>query len=173
MASGCYLCDTGHDKISDKNAGKVLGVCENCSILACEAHAQRDPNHPRWICVLCDTSLLTAAGITTSNGSSLNSVLTVLISSAILKDGSRYKTLEQFLEDRPNYSWILNQIDEVLVLARKRFTTDITEPFWFGLSEQGQKLIAAAIIIAERFELSEYDLVETLRILLHDWRSRE
>lgn len=172
MAASCYLCNRGYPTIPGILPGEAIGVCENCSIMACEAHAQRDPNYPRWICVLCDTSLLTAAGISASGGASLSTTLTVLVSNAMLKDGSRYERLEQFLEERPNYSWVSAQLNETLEKAPSQFTTNATKPFWFGLSQEGKRFIAAAIIIVESLNLSEDELVEALRILMHAWRSR-
>lgn len=172
MSATCYLCDGGCSVIPRTKAGDALGTCQSCSILACSAHAQRDSSYPRWVCCLCDASLLVASGISASGGASLRSALTVLVSSAMLREGARYETLAAFLEHRPAYSWLADDVDGVVEAARGRFTTIDTEPFWFGLSPEGQRFMAAAILLVERLDLSEDDLIEALRVLIQVWRSR-
>lgn len=173
MSATCYLCDHLCAAIQGKTPGDALGSCQNCSILACDAHAQRDSSYPRWICALCDDELLTAAGISASGGPSLGSKLTTLVSSAMLSEGARYTSLEEFLVDRPAYAWLSDKVPEIRQAAPARFTTQDTEFFWFNLSEEGQRFIAAAIGLAERLEVSEDDVVEALRVLIHVWRLHE
>jgi hypothetical protein len=66
--------------------------------------------------------------------------------------------------------WIRDRIKKVLAEARRKFTTDATEPFWFGLTEEGRALMAAAIVIIVEHEIPEDELMELLRVLMADWR---
>ena len=137
------------------------------------SHAQRDPHSPRWICVLCDPTLLTGAGIATSENLANESILASLISSAIVQEGARYRSVEVFLEQRPAYREVVRNVEGVVRSASRTFTTNETEPFWFGLSREGKCLVATAIILVQNLRIPEHTLVETLRILMRVWRSRQ
>lgn len=174
MSTGCYACQSGAKTISGSSGTDVLGSCKICCILTCSGHAQRDSFYPRWICVLCDPTLLTAAGIAASANLSNESILASLISSAIVQEGARYSSVEVFLEQRPAYRALVSsaELERVVNVAPRIFTTNETEPFWFGLSIEGKRLVAAAIILVQNLEIPEHTLVEALRILIHVWRSR-
>ena len=174
MPTGCFICNSGTSRlIPGLLAGYVLGSCQKCSILACSGHAQRDPNHPRWICVLCDPTLLTAAGIAASRSVFDGSVLTSLISPALVQEGANYPSVEVFIQRRPAYIQIrlMERLAYVLELAPQRFSSMETEKFWFGLSDQGKRLVGAAIVLVQSLEISEDSLLEALRVLIHTWRS--
>ena len=170
MSSSCYLCYAAVGAIPGRQPGDALGTCQNCSVLACSAHAQRDPNYPRWICVLCDTSLLTAAGIASSDMAAPQVQSGLLIPPRLYEESTRYRSLEDFLRDRPEYDWVRIAVAGVVEQAPARFTTDLTESFWFTRSREGQRFIAAAIAIAQRLEIPEDELIEALRILVREWR---
>ena len=173
MPTECYACHSGTGIIPGTSATNVLGSCKICCILTCSRHAQRDPHYPRWICVLCDPTLLTGAAIATSENLANESILASLISSAIVQEGARYRSVEVFLEQRPAYREVVTDVEGVVESAPRIFTTNETEPFWFGLSREGQRLVAAAIILVQNLKIPEHALVEALRILMRVWRSRQ
>lgn len=176
MNASCYLCDKGCAAIPNHRAtGDALGVCQNCSILACDGHAQRDPNSPRFICVLCETALLTAAGVSKSDlipSSDRDSISKRWrLSNALREQGARYDNLEDFTENRPEYAWILNSVDQVCERAERRFIANLSETFWALLSHEGRRFVAAAIVLVEEVKIPAEELVEILKILVLDWRS--
>ena len=174
MPTGCFICNSGTSRlIPGLLAGYVLGSCQKCSILACSGHAQRDPNHPRWICVLCDPTLLTAAGIAASRHVADVSFLTSLISPALVQEGADYPSLEVFIQRRPAYMRIrlTERLAYVLDLAPQQFSSMETEEIWYGLSDEGKRLVGAAIALVQILKISEDNLIEALRILIHTWRS--
>jgi hypothetical protein len=171
MAGKCYFCETGHPTIAVVATGAALGTCGSCSVLACSAHAARDPNYPRWVCVICDTSLLAASAVGISPKATTGLTIGHLVSSAILRGRGLYRSVDDFLAARPDMIWVRDQIRGVLGEAPRRFTTNATEPFWFGLTEEGRALLAAAIVIILKYEIREDELMELLRVLMKDWRS--
>lgn len=172
MPGSCYLCDVGYQRIPGAATGDSLGTCKSCSVLACSAHAVRDANYPRWVCVICDANSLTASAIAVSGGPSLGNTLSVLVSSGMLTEDRTFDSLESFLIAQPQMAWVRNQLGIVLDEAPRRFTTNATEPFWFGLTDEGRRLIAAAIAIVERLRLPPTEMVEALRILIETWHRR-
>ena len=170
MPTSCYCCHAGHKKIPNTILGDVLGSCENCSILACAAHAQRDASYPRWICVLCDTSLLAAASL--AHQSRPITLAHAFVSPWVFQQALHYHTLDDFLQRRPKHAWLKNAVLETVGAASERFRTPQTESLWFGLSEEGQRLMGAALTIILKLRIQRADIVLPLGVLLDAWQGR-
>ncbi|MBW4332260.1 hypothetical protein KY084_15740 [Stakelama sp. CBK3Z-3] len=141
--------------------------------MSCKGHGHRDSNYPRWICGICDPAILAAAAVIQSGGPSIQNAVTALVSSAVLREAARYRTLEEFVEANPEYAWLLDAVNAFLEEAPRRFNTDDTEPFWYRLTPEGKRLIAAAVILAETLKLDPDDLIELLRVLVITWRQMQ
>jgi len=158
MASSCYLCEVLHQTIPGQNITDALGVCSVCSILCCHAHAQRDPNYPRWICVLCDTNLLTMSALHNRNA-------TLRMTDTFQLE--IFESIEEFLRKRPNYKRnepkiTLQGVEDELLLLKSAFRSDVTEPLWYSLSIKEKKLLMAAILIVKKYKLQKDDLHRVL-----------
>ena len=170
MGASCYCCNSGHNQIPGTHPGDSLGACENCSILSCAAHGHRDGSYPRWICVVCDSSLLAGASLHHHDNGQVAQYLSI----PIVRQGQRYETLSDFLRYRPKYvqqeNWLQREAGDILTQAPVRFTTQITEPFWVGFEENGKQLMAAAIGLAMRIGLQAGDVIEPLGAFVLRWR---
>lgn len=170
MAASCYLCDVRAASISGRAAGDALGTCRLCHVLACTAHAVRDPNYPRWICVLCDSTLLTAAAGLHSTSSSVTTVAS-LVSSALTREAARYPTLTDFLTQRPDMAWVGEAVPELLDRIPQRLRPgSAVAQLWSNLDAEGQRLFAAAFAIAIRLDVAPAFFIEPLRMLIEGWR---
>lgn len=149
--------------IHGQPSGNPLGTCQKCHVLACAGHAARDPNYPRWICVVCDVSLLARSAVATAGAASL---LIQLFSSALLAEEAVYPTLEAFLEARPDFRWVLDYVGQIHIEADQRFQTGGTARLWTTLTPEGRRMIAAAIAIARRLEIDPRELAEGLRVFV-------
>ncbi len=171
MAASCYLCANGVcNAIAGVSARDPLGACQNCSIFACSGHAHFDSSYPRWICVSCDTAHLTGAGIASSGIEIRELPLASHIPSTLIDQGSRFGSVDVFLELRPSYVNLMAGWESVYEVASDRFTDPRTCEFWHGLSEDGRKLLAAAIHIVNRLDIPVNQLIKTLRELILMWR---
>lgn len=163
MPAKCYHCQTGTQPIPGQNKGDPLGVCLKCHVMACRGHAVRDPNYPRWICVVCDTTLLAASAVRAGGSTS---VLAQLMSSALLRDEGLFPNLNAFIEARPEMQWVLEYVEETLQEGDIHFQQGATATMWRSLTPEAQRMIAAAIVIVRRLRIDTWELVEGLRILL-------
>ncbi len=165
MAAQCYLCKAGTQPIPGQNTGDPLGVCLKCHVTACRGHAARDPNHPRWVCVVCDTTLLAASAVRAGGSTS---VLAQLISSALLRDEGLFPDLNAFLEARPEMRWVVDDVERTLREGDQHFRQGATAMMWRSLTLEARRMIAAAIVIVRRLRINTWELVEGLRILLEE-----
>ena len=171
MAASCYLCANGVCKAIG-GVGNVdpLGACQNCSIFACSGHAHFDSGYPRWICVSCDTTLLTGAGIAISGAAMKDLALTLHFPETMIEQGSRYRSVNEFLQLRPSYGQLMAGWQCVFEIAWDRLRNEQSCEFWDCLSDDGKKLVAAAIHIVNRLNIPDNQLVEMLRCLIRVWR---
>lgn len=161
----CYHCRNGTHTIPGQFAGAPEGICLKCHVAACRGHAGRDPNYPRWVCVICDSTLLTASAIQASGSTT---ILTQLVSSAILRDKGLYQNLEAFIEARPDMRWILVDAEKTLYLIERHIGNRASVAIWEPLTQEGRLMIAAAIALVRRLKIEPQELVEVLRIFIED-----
>jgi len=163
MATSCYLCHTGHQEISNVTPGDVLGICQNCSIAACDAHAHRNPHSPCWVCVICDKSVLGIAGALTADNSHF---LLSRISEKTIEQARKFSTIQEFIRLRPEYKWIDDFLGQKYEFCQENFRTGKTEPLWYGFSENGRNLIVGALLIIEKYGIHYSDVITFLRPLV-------
>ena len=174
MSASCYLCQQSHQAIPGQTPGDALGTCGICSILICAAHGHRDPHLPRYTCVICDSSVLAASAVLTSDTDthSANFAVVQLMSAALLTEASAFTTLDQFTQGREDFRWIYDALDDILSRAPEAFTSEFSSRFWNSLSSDGSYLLAAAIAIILRYRVRTEDLVLILQIIMREWRDR-
>jgi len=165
VAARCYFCQTGTQLIPGHNRGDPLGVCLKCHVMACRGHAARDRNYPRWVCVVCDTSLLTASAVRAGGATS---VLSQLISSALLRGEGLFPNLNAFLDAQPEMRWVLEDVERTLLEGDHRFRQNATAGMWQSLTPDARRMVAAAIVIVRRLRINKWELVEGLRVLLEE-----
>lgn len=165
MAAQCYHCQTGTQPIPGQKTGDPLGVCLKCHVTACRGHAARDPNYPRWVCVVCDTSLLAASAVGAGGSTS---VLAQLISSALLRDEGLFPNLNAFLNARPEMRWVLEDVERTVQEGDSHFRQGAIATMWQSLTPEARRMIAAAIVIVRRLRINTWELVEGLRILIEE-----
>ena len=170
MSVECYLCELGVDLVPDKSSGKIVGVCKKCHVMACDAHAVRDGNFPRWICGICDTSILAVSAVLSEDGIALKNPLIALVSSAAAQEGADYQTLEAFIGDRNNLVWLKNRVNYVINVIENRFNPAAREAF-HSLTSEGQRMMAAAIQLASDSSIPDGELMEVLRRFVVEWRA--
>jgi hypothetical protein len=133
--------------------------------MACRGHAGRDPNYPRWICVVCDITLLAASA---ARGAGTTSVLAQLFASGLLRDEGLFRNLNEFLEAQPEMQWVLEDVEGTLREGERHLWQSTSAVIWQSLTPDGRRMIAAAIVIARRLRIEPWELVEGLRILLEE-----
>ena len=106
MGASCYLCETGiTERIPNTDAGDAVGVCKVCSVLACLGHGFRDENYPRWICVICDASLLTVAAVQQSRDSATRDGLLQGVSDELKEAAKSVRSSDGRPPQRNETSW--------------------------------------------------------------------
>jgi hypothetical protein len=165
VAADCFHCNVGSGTIPGTTKGAALGCCRICHVLACQAHGSRDPTYPRWICVACDSSLLAASGAAVSQ----NIADAALLSSRLLRERDFYRTLDAFLLAHPEFESFRTEVPIVQTTANQRLREGPAGRLWKSLSIEGKRLLAAAILIADRLQLRHGDIVEGLRLMLEEY----
>lgn len=165
MAAKCYHCNVGSGTIPGTTRGEAVGCCQICHILACPAHAVRDATYPRWICVSCDTSLLAASAAAASTAARLAD----LLSSILFNERDFYRTLDEFVNRRPQLEWLRADVTAIIAAADQRLRVGEAGRLWKPMSPEGKRLLAAAMLMAQRLELRSGDLVEGLRVVLEGY----
>ena len=105
MTASCYLCAIGNKTIPNTDGGDAVGVCKLCNVLACQGHAVRDANYPRWICVLCDLTLLTVAAVLQSGDESAQRAVLSDVSEEMIRAARSIRSARQYFRNRPRDSW--------------------------------------------------------------------
>lgn len=120
--------------------------------------------------MLCDVSILTAAAAGHSTDA-LATTVASLVSSALARDAARYKTLDDFVRQRPDMAWVTDAVPELLeAMPRRLRPGSAAAILWTNLDADGQRLFAAAFAIAVRIDVPPAFLIEPLRILIEGWR---
>ena len=159
MTASCYLCAIGSKTIPYCEAGDAVGVCKVCSVLACQGHAVRDANYPRWICVLCDVTLLaTAAVLQSGDEDALRDVSRELIDLA-----RPIRSARQYFEGRgDSWSWVAEAAREYRDLPASALEGESAR-VWRRLTADGQELMRCAMAIADRLEVRDSETLGFLR----------
>jgi len=165
MSASCYLCATGHSAtIPNTAAGDAVGVCQVCGVLACQGHGIRDANYPRWICVICDPSLLAVAALLQSDSKSAQQALTG-VPEALIPAARTIRSAREYFDARSNDSWWW-VVDDARSIAEALPMDDRTlGPLLSSLSPDGRLLLSCALAIADRLKLEDEELIPLLRQL--------
>jgi hypothetical protein len=164
MAATCYLCAIGHKTIPNTQAGEAVGVCKVCSVLACRGHGVRDANYPRWICVLCDLTVLTVAAVLQSGDEGAQQAALRDVSEEVIRTARSIRSARQYFEGRPmdSWSWIADAAGEYRQLPLSALD-GATSRMWRGLTGDGQEMMRCALAIVDRLEVPDAELIEILR----------
>ena len=159
MAASCYLCAIGNKTIPHTEAGDALGVCKLCGVLACQGHAVRDASYPRWICVLCDITLLaTAAVLQSGDQDALRD-----ISEELIELARPIRSARQYFEGRgDSWWWVAEAAREYRDLPASALEGESAR-VWQRLSGDGQELMRCAMAIADRLEVRDSETLGILR----------
>ena len=96
-------------------------------------------------------------------------VTDLIVSLRVFEQVIRYRTLGDFLRVRPKYIWLAEAAGEVLESGRERFQAAQSESLWFGLSEEGRRMVAAAVAIVVPLGIAGEEVVFPLRGLVEAW----
>lgn len=167
MAASCYICATSASgAIPGRQTGDALGVCDFCSVLACYGHGSRDPNAPRWECVLCTPSLLLASGAAhQTNGA-------MVYLPAAFRSVTLYPSLRVFLEVRPDFAPLLQDISNHIEHVAERLDAPQVAQLWNSVTDEGRRLVTAAWLLAAELEIPPDYFVGTMRLLCELWARR-
>lgn len=162
----CHHCQNGTQTIPGRYRGLPEGICLRCHVATCRGHGARDPNYPRWICVVCDSTLLAVSAIQ-ANGAT--SIIAQLTTSAIFhSDRGLYTNLESFVESRPEMEWLLAKAPETLKRIETTIESALARNIWESLSPEGRDMFSAAISLAIQLEISKWELIDIVRIFLEE-----
>lgn len=166
MSAHCYACNHGTGRIpGEMPVRDPHGVCRICGVLACGGHGRRDANVRRFECVVCVPSLLVASAL---HQRALEQTPPPVRPAA---EDVLFDSVGEFLARWPAFEEsLLPRINDVKREAPHRFTTQLSEPLWFGLPEQAQDLLAAAVAIAIDLELAPQDVPAVLAHLIGLWQ---
>src|SRR6185369_2552992 len=164
MTASCYLCAIGNKTIPNTDAGDALGVCQICNVLACQGHAVRDANYPRWICVLCDLTLLTVAGVLQSGDEGAQRAALSNVSEEVIRAARSIRSARQYFRNRPrdSWGWIQSAAEEYRGLPASALDSELS-PMWRGMSDDGQEMIRCALAIVDKLDLRDSELIGILR----------
>jgi len=164
MTASCYLCAIGNKTIPNTDAGDALGVCQICNVLACQGHGGRDANYPRWICVLCDLTLLTVAGVLQSGDEGAQRAALSDVSEEVIRAARSIRSARQYFRNRPrdSWGWIQSAAEEYRGLPASALDSELS-PMWRGMSDDGQEMIRCALAIVDKLDLRDSELIGILR----------
>ncbi|HXU56184.1 MAG TPA: hypothetical protein VN744_12180 [Casimicrobiaceae bacterium] len=164
MTASCYLCAIGNKTIPDTDAGDAVGVCKLCHVLACQGHAIRDANYPRWICALCDLTLLTVAAVLQSGDEGAQPDALSEVSEEVIRAARSIRSARQYFRNRPrkSWDWLQRAADEFRGLPASALDGELSR-LWRDMSDDGQEMIRCALAIADKLEVRDADLIGILR----------
>ena len=164
MTASCYLCAIGNKTIPNTDGGDALGVCKLCNVLACQGHAVRDANYPRWICVLCDLTLLTVAAVLQSGDESAQRAVLGDVSEEMIRAARSIRSARQYFRNRPRDSWVWIQdaAEESGGLPASALDGELART-WRAMSDDGQEMIRCALAIVDKLDLPDPELIGILR----------
>jgi hypothetical protein len=171
MAASCYPCDVG---ISPKPGGQATnsphGVCGICGVMACDGHAKREPNRPRFECVICIP--IVAAVSAALQARSVTPLAQRLAGLLVSLGGEAWlvKSVDDFLQSYGEFAVWLDRLPSMRQRAQIGFVAGDTEPFYSSLDESGRDLMLLAIIIVIGLEIPTWALPEPLQRLVQPWR---
>jgi hypothetical protein len=163
MAATCYLCAIGHKTIPNTQAGDAVGACKICGVLACQGHGVRDASYPRWICVLCDLTLLAVAAVLQGGDENAQAALRD-VSEEVVRAARSIRSARQYFEGRAKDSWwwIAAAAEEYRHLPPSALDA-ATSRMWRGLTDDGRELMGCALAIVDRLEVPDAELIAPLR----------
>jgi len=164
MTASCYLCAIGNKTIPNTDAGDAVGVCQICNVLACQGHAVRDANYPRWICVLCDLTLLTVAGVLQSGDEGAQRAALSDVSEEVIRAARSIRSARQYFRNRPrdSWGWIQGAAEEYRGLPASALDGELSR-MWRDMSDDGQEMIRCALAIVDKLDLRDSELIGILR----------
>jgi hypothetical protein len=171
MPVSCYACDSEVLPIPAFSAtNRPQGTCWRCHVLACDGHAQRDPNRLRFVCVLCDPQLLTASA-------AINQGASRPLAQRFSADWGNgdvdllVNTFQEFLERRPKYQgWLDEVVEARLNDGTRQMKSSGTGPLWNGSNPEAERLYLAAIGIVTSLAIPNLTLSVPMRLLVSSWR---
>jgi len=133
-------------------------------VLACQGHAVRDANYPRWICVLCDLTLLTVAGVLQSGDEGAQRAALSDVSEEVIRAARSIRSARQYFRNRPrdSWGWIQSAAEEYRGLPASALDGELS-PMWRGMSDDGQEMIRCALAIVDKLDLRDSELIGILR----------
>ncbi|HEX4525002.1 MAG TPA: hypothetical protein VH704_15880 [Casimicrobiaceae bacterium] len=164
MTASCYLCAIGNKTIPGTDAGDALGVCKLCNVLACQGHAIRDANYPRWICVLCDLTLLTVAAVLQSGDEDLQGAALIDVSEETIRAARSIRSARQYFRNRPrdSWGWIQDAAEEYRALPASALDGELSR-MWRDMSSDGQEMMRCALAIVDKLDVADPQLIGILR----------
>lgn len=164
MTASCYLCAIGNKTIPGTDAGDALGVCKLCNVLACQGHAIRDANYPRWICVLCDLTLLTVAAVLQSGDEDLQGAALIDVSEETIRAARSIRSARQYFRNRPrdSWGWIQDAAEEYRGLPASALDGELSR-MWRDMSGDGQEMMRCALAIVDKLDVADPQLIGILR----------
>jgi hypothetical protein len=164
MTASCYLCAIGNKTIPNTDAGDALGVCQLCNVLACRGHAVRDANYPRWICVLCDLTLLTVAAVLQSGDEGAQRAALSDVSEEVIRTARSIRSARHYFRNRPrdSWGWIEQAAEEYRGLPASALDGELS-PMWRDMSDDGQEMIRFALAIIDKLDVRDAELIGVLR----------
>lgn len=170
MTARCYPCDVHAGVIPGAVArGDPHGVCGICSVMACCGHGVREPNRPRFECVMCIPALLIAsAAVTASRPSTLGDRLRTLIED-LGGDQALIRDLDDFTRRYPAFAGWIDDLPSMRENAGRRYITAETEPFFWSLPEVGRDFLLLSVLVVLRLELRDTGVGDVLYRLVRPW----
>lgn len=164
MTASCYLCAIGNKTIPDTEAGDAVGACKVCGVLACQGHAVRDATYPRWICVLCDLTLLTVAAILQSGDEDAQQAALRGVSEEVVRSARAIGSARQYFQRRAegSWSWLPKAADDYRGLPASALE-GVASRMWRRLPDDGQELMRCALAIVDKLKIADDEMPEMLR----------
>jgi hypothetical protein len=171
MAVSCFACDYSVAPIPGlSSTNSPHATCWRCQVMTCVGHGQRDPNRPRFVCVLCDPQLL-AASASVNQGASKPLARRFAADWGSADGDLLVKTIEDFLVRRPKYQgWLEQEVASRLDPDRRRTNSTVTGSLWSGTNDEAERLFLAAVAIVIRLEVPNQFLSVPMRLLVSSWR---
>ena len=145
--------------------GDAIGVCRICHVLSCQAHGTRDKNVPRWVCVLCDASLLTVAGVLQSDSEEVVTEALEGVGPELTAAARQIRSAPGYFADRREDVWrrILTRAEEISAEPLDPRIDRAFRTLWESLSDVGRLLVGSAVAMAREVDLHDEALVEVLQ----------
>lgn len=170
-STNCHACLSGITSLASYlgNTNEPLGVCKNCSCLACGHHGHRDPNGPEYICVECDPKLLqaSAASLAIPNHASQAILHQMELGYYRVLQGDEtlfFESLEEFEARRPGYETGLFQEAREMRFPWERLPPDLyltTQQ----MTDEGHLLLITALLIIIRHEFPMEQIDPLMKVM--------